>query len=329
MRKYKIPLVVLVLLMAVSAWLLLSRRSGTYARSAVEFAVKDTSLITGVEISGREGKVMLVKHELTWRVNGSTPVRKDRMSGLLVLLSRLEVLSPVSRSRMETVSRQLQRDGKRVIVTLNRGAAREYLVFHDTSETNATYMMLKDADTPFRMGVRGYKRRDLASLYETDDRYWRDNLLLHYLPEQIQYISLKYNRDPGRTFHLARNAAGEFEMSTGMVPGEWFNPQPSKLNQYLGYFFRIRFDAYADLGQDTPLRYEYSDEPECVLEVGNKTGSRTILSLFPVFKVDSAGIKKMDLNVLYAKIDDWDGMVVLKYLEIDPLLKDPGYFQSE
>jgi len=37
----------------------------------------------------------------------------------------------------------------------------------------------------------------------------------------------------------------------------------------------------------------------------------------------------MDLNVLYARITDWDGMVVLKYLEIDPLLKDPGYFQGK
>lgn len=329
MNRNKITLVVLVVLVVVSAWLLLSRRSGTYARSAVEFAVMDTNLITGVEITGRGGKVMLVKHEHIWRVNGITPVRKDRMSGMLVLLSRLEVISPVSRSRSEEVSRQLQTDGKQVIITLDKGGAREYFVFHDTTETNATYMMLKDADTPFRMGVRGYKRRDLAALYATDERYWRDNLLLHYLPEQIQYISLQRLRDPARTFHLTRNAEGGFEMSTGTVPGDWFDPEPSKLNQYLGYFYGIRFDAYADLGQDTPLIYEYNDEPDFVLEVGINTGSRTSLSLFPVFTVDPAGIKKMDLNVLYAKIDDWDGMVVLKYLEIDPLLKDPAYFQSK
>jgi hypothetical protein len=118
-------------------------------------------------------------------------------------------------------------------------------------------------------------------------------------------------------------------MSTGIVPGDWFDPLTSKLNQYLSYFYGLRFDAYADLRQDAPVKYEYSDEPDFVLEVGNNTGSRTSLSLFPVFTVDPAGIKKMDLNVLYAKIDDWDGMVVLKYLEIDPLLKDPGYFQSK
>jgi hypothetical protein len=329
MKRYRLTLVVLTVLVAVSAWLLLSRRSGTYARSAVEFAVKDTNLITGVEITGSGGDVMLVKHELTWRVNGSTPVRKDRMSGMLVLLSRLEVISPVSRSRMEEVSRQLQRDGKRVLITVDRGSDREYLVFHDTTETNATYMMLKDADTPFRMGVRGYKRRDLASLYETDVRYWRDNLLLHFLPEQIQYITLQYNRDPERTFHLARNKGGVFEMSTGMVPGEWLPPEPSRLNQYLSYFYGLRFEAYADLRQDSLLRYEYNEEPDFVLEAGSNNGNRTILRLFPVFKVDTAGKKKTELNVLYARIDDWDGMVVLKYMEIDALLKDPGYFQSE
>jgi len=329
MKRNKITLVVLVGLVAVSAWLLLSKRSGTYARSAVEFAVLDTNQITGVEITSRSGKVMLVKNEFTWRLNGSTPVRKDRMSGMLILLSRLEVISPVSHSRSEEVSRQLQTEGKRVIITVDKGAGREYFVFHDTTETNATYMMLKDADTPFRMGVRGYKRRDLAALYNTDERYWRDNILLHYLPEQIQYISLQHNNKPDNTFHLARNAAGGFEMSTGMVPGDWFNPVTSKLNQYLGYFYGIRFDAYADPGQDTPLKYEYNDEPDFVLEVGNNTGKQTSISMFPVFTVDAEGMIKMDLNVLYAKIDDWDGMVVLNYMEIDPLLKDPAYFQGK
>jgi len=328
MKRNKISLVILALLLAVSAWLLLTRRSGTYARSAVEFAVTDTNLIQSVEITGRGGKVMLMKQKHTWRVNGSTPVRRDRMSGMLVLLSRLEVLSPVSRSRSDAVYRKLQDEGKHVIITLDRGKAREYFVFHDTMETNATYMMLKDEDTPFRMGVRGYKRRDLAALYTTDERYWRDNLLLHYLPEQIQYISLQNKRDPARTFHLARKTAGKFEMSTGMVPGDWFEPEPERLNQYLGYFYGIRFDVYADPGR-APLEYEYSDEPDFVLEVVNSTGIRNSLNLFPVFTVDPAGNRKMDLNILYARMDDWDGMVILKYLEIDPLLKDPGYFQGE
>jgi len=329
MNRNKITLVVLVVLVAVSAWLLLSKRSGTYARSDFEFAVLDTNQITGVEITGRGGKVMLVKNEFSWRLDGSTPVRKDRMSGMLVLLSRLEVLSPVSRSRTEEVSTQLQTEGKRVLITLDKGAGREYFVFHDTTETNATYMMMKDADTPFRMGVRGYKRRNLAVLYNTEKRYWRENLLLHYQPEQIQYISLQHKRELDNTFQLARNASGGFEMSIGIVPGDWFNPLTSKLNQYLGYFYGIRFEAYVDPGQETPLKYEYNEEPDYVLEVGSSTGKRTSLSLFPVFTVNLEGIKKMDLNVLYAKIDDWDGMVVLNYMEIDPLLKDPGYFQGK
>ncbi len=121
MNRNKLTLVVLVVLVAVSAWLLLSRRSGTYARSAVEFAVMDTNRITAVEIADRGGTVILLKHEHTWLVNGSTPVRQDLMSGMLVVLSRLEVLSPVSRSRSGEISRQLQSDGKRVLISLDRG----------------------------------------------------------------------------------------------------------------------------------------------------------------------------------------------------------------
>ena len=329
MNRNKISLVLLAVLLAISAWLYFSRRSGTYARSAIEFAVTDTNLIRSVEIRGRGEKLMLLKHDHTWLVNGSTPVRKDRMKGMLLLLSRLEVISPVSRSRSEEVARHLRNEGKHVIVTMDRGEAKEYFVYHDTMETKTTYMMLKGKDTPFRMEVRGFKRRDLEALYATDERYWRDNLLLHYLPEQIQSVSLQNRREPASTFHLARNAGDGFEMSTGMVPGEWFEPDPSRLQQYLGYFYGIRFHAYADLSGDTPLEYGYSNEPDYVLEVFNTAGHRTSISLFPIFAVDAEGSKKMDLNVLYARIDDGDEMVVLKYLEIDPLLKDPGYFQGK
>ena len=153
MKRYRITIVLIALLVAVSAWLFLSRRSGTYRRSDVGFAVADTGLITGVEMEGSGGKVSLTRHDGTWRVNGSTPVRKDRMVGMLVLLSRLEVLSPVSRSRAAEVSRQLQQEGKRVSISLKKGDEREYLVLYDSTGTGATYMMLVNADTPFRMGV--------------------------------------------------------------------------------------------------------------------------------------------------------------------------------
>ncbi len=316
------------LLALVSAWLLLSRRPGTYARSDVAFAVKDTGRITGVEIKDSVGQVMLVKVEGTWRVNGSTPVRRDRMNGLMVMLSRLEVISPVSQSRMAEVATRLQKDGKQVVVSLDKGSDRVYFVWHDTTESDATYMLLKDADTPFRMGVRGYQRKDLSALYATDERFWRDNLLLQYLPVQIQDISLFYQRYPARTFHLARNEEGEFEMSTGTLPSEWFTPVSAKVHQYLGYFYGVRFDAYADQEDDPSWNDTCCDEPDYVLEVISTEGTRTTLRLCPIFRIDAEGNRKMDLNSLYAKVDDWEEMVLVKYPEIDPLLKEPGYFQS-
>lgn len=328
MRRFRITLVVLALLAAVSAWLLLSRRSGTYSRSDVEFAVPDTSLILSVEIRDGERRAILTRHADSWKLNGLAPVRTDRMSGMLVLLSRLEVISPVSRSRSARISRQLQEAGKQVVIRLSRGEDREYLVFHDTAETDATYMMLDDADTPFRMGVKGYRRRDLAALYRADERYWRDNVLLNFLPDEIAAIRLQNNRDPGHTFQLARNTEGGFELATGPVPGEWSEPVAGKLRQYLGYFYGVRFEDYAFVHPDDPSPYAYDETPAYVLEVTTVAGLRTSLEFFPVFTADDSGSKKMDLNVLYVKISDGNDMVMSNYLEIDPLLKDPGYFLS-
>lgn len=328
MKRYRIPLVVLVLLMAISAWLLLSRRSGTYRPATVQFAINDTSLIQSIEIEDPGGRVLLLKENGTWTVGDGMPVRQDRMKGMLILLSRLEVLSPVSRSRAALVSKQLQEYGKQVFIVLGRGDTREYLVFFDTTGTGTTYMMMKDADTPFRMGVRGYRRKDLASLYMTDERYWRDNLLLYFLPDQIDRISLRNNLDPEKTFHLARSEDGIFEISTGILPGQWSQPDKASLNQYLAYCYRVRFIDYADLPPYRSMPYQFKNDPDYVLEVSPVEGRKKTIKLYPVFTIDEAGNKKMDLNILYAGVDNWDGMVVLKYLEIDPLLKDPGYFQG-
>ena len=328
MKRYRISLVVLVLLMAVSAWLLLSRRSGTYPPSTVAFAIEDTSLIRSIEIEDPGGRVLLLKENGAWMVGGGSPVRQDRMKGMLVLLSRLEVLSPVSRSRTDLVSGQLQELGKRVVITPERGAVRDYLVYHDTTGPGATYMMMKTAGIPFRMGVRGYKRRELASLYVADERYWRDNLLLYFLPDQIDQISLINNLYPERTFHLARNDDGIFEISTGMVPGKWSLPDNARLNQYLGYFYGVRFDEYADLAPYPSANYRFKNEPDYVLEVNSVVGMKRTIRLYPVFTNDEAGNEKMDINILFAGVDKWDEKVVLKYLEIDPLLKDPGYFSG-
>jgi hypothetical protein len=327
MGRYRIHLAVLAILMAVSAYLILGKRSGTYSRSSVEFAVEDTSQISAVEISGKGESVLLLKEGPLWRVNGRTPVRMDRMQGFLILISRLEVKSPASRTVSAEIRKQLQTNGKRVMITGKKGPEKVYTVFH--GDRDVTYMMLEDSDTPFRMGVRGYSRQNLEALYSTDERYWRDNLVFHYLPDQIRQVSMINNLVPETTFHLARNEKGSFDMSVGVLPAGWFPPDEAKLRQYLGYFYHVRFDSYADLSQEAGKNYFHDDEPDFILEVESTKGIWTDLKLFPVYTIDTGGNKKMDLNMLVARIDDWDEMVVMKYIEIDPLLKDPQYFQSE
>jgi hypothetical protein len=129
------------------------------------------------------------------------------------------------------------------------------------------------------------------------------------------------------TFHLARNEEGLLEFSTGTLPGKWSLPDNARLNQYLGYFYRVRFDEYADLVPSSML-YHFKDEPDYVLEVTSVSGMKKTIRLYPVYTKDEAGNEKMDLNTLFAGVDNWDGKVMLKYLEIDPLLKDPGYFSG-
>jgi hypothetical protein len=85
------------------------------------------------------------------------------------------------------------------------------------------------------------------------------------------------------------------------------------LNQYLGYFNEVRFESYLDPQRDTLSR---SAGPDYILNLELLDGKRIYVESFPV----------SDFNRLYVRLARGEEWVVVKYVEIDPLLKEFKYF---
>jgi hypothetical protein len=186
-------------------------------------------------------------------------------------------------------------------------------------------MMLEGSGMAFRMGVRGYRQGNLAELYRSDPRFWRDNLIFHYLPDEILSVSLLYAKDPGRSFHLARNDAGEFKIAAGMIPESWESPSTERVRQYLGYFYDVRFGAFLDPETDT---LEYQSDPGFVLKLDLTDRRYSKLELYPVYRITAGGSREMDYNILYGRTGEGEDWIVLKYVEVDPILREYGYFRG-
>ncbi len=311
MRSLRFYLILFGVLASLAFYFYLNRKSGSYSLSKQEFSVRDTARIESILITSAFGEVNLSRKGSVWTVNGD-PVRDEALRGLHVMVSRLEVEAPVSRTLEDKVLDELEKESTRVHIEMEDGPAKAYRVFYD-HVSDASYMILEGSDIAFRMKVRGYRQTNLEELYSSDPRFWRDNIVFQSQPGEIQAISFLNNRDDWKSFHLARNEAGIFEVASGVVPQKWVSPGTESLNQYLGYFNEVRFESYLDPQRDTLSR---SAGPDYILNLELLDGKRIYVELFPV----------SDFNRLYARLARGEEWVVVKYVEIDPLLKEFKYF---
>ncbi len=324
MKKNRPYLIVAGLLAALALYFFLGRRSGTYRPSDNDFAVTDTGLIVSVRISSPEGELTLDRQHGHWSAGGYS-AREESIRALYMLLSKLEAGAPVSRSAGKRVRAGLADQATRVRILTADKREKAYRVFFD-SLSSSTYMILDGSDLPFHMRVRGYRQKNLQQLYRSDPGYWRDNHLFHYLPGEIRTVALLNNREPDKSFHLAKNEKGKFEVAGGTVPGSWVPASEESVDQYLRYFYDVRFESFLDPAADT---LHHAEDPDFILRVELENGERTGVQLFPVYHTGGPGESpEPDNNRLYARLERGQEWVVVKYVQIDPLLKDFDYFSG-
>jgi hypothetical protein len=161
--------------------------------------------------------------------------------------------------------------------------------------------------------------------YVGDPMFWRSNILFDLSAQQIASIVLLDHEQPSASFHLQRMGEGTMKIARGPVPKEWSHPDQEMLSQYLAYYRDVRFESYFDPRSDT---LHYAEEPSMELAVVTVEGQQIRLELFPAWQKRASGQVEPDFNVLYAWLEPEQEMLVVKYVQIDLLLKDYEYFQA-
>ncbi len=322
MKGIRLYLIIFGLLLALSAYLLLSRRSGSYSPSNIGFALEDTGNIEMLRISRHGETLELSRAGESWKVNGGS-ARQEAIRGLYVLISRIEVEAPVSNAIEERILAGFRDESAEILIGIREGPDKSYRVYYD-SISGSTYMMAKDSFTAFRVRLRGYQQSNLAELFVSDPAYWRENIIFQFHPSRISTITVLHKLEPERSFHLAKNDKGEFEIAGGIIPGEWSAPKVESLRQYLGYFREVRFEAYADPSGESLF---FREEPDYVINLEGLLGEQHTLELFPIYQITTGGEKRVDINRLFGRIGSIDNWILIKYVQIDPLLQDFEYFK--
>jgi hypothetical protein len=315
----------LVILLAAAVFTLFNRKSGTFTGDENQFAVRDTGKINIIEIKSKKDTVILERIQSGWKVNRTYSADHKKIERLLIVISRLQVSAPVPATIREEVRSNLEENGKIVTIITDRKSQHEIVMYQDTVHTHATYMVLGESDQPFRVEIPGYMGRNLSGLFIDEPDYWRDNSIFRLREDEIMSVTENNRIQPGKSFYLVNTGNSVYKLFTFSDSTEIKGFNPEKVKQYLSYFASVTFERFLSDEEKMNQSALTKDKPENIITVKDSGKNVIKMTTFPWYDPGQEEQSGPDLNRLIVVINDTD-IVIARYIEIDPVIKDIGYF---
>jgi hypothetical protein len=308
-----IPLLILVVY-------LLKGRS-PFGGENTSFAPDPAKEITGIEFTDSQNKLILEKKGEEWFVNKKFETRKSSILFILKILTEMEIKSPVT---PELFTKEILVKGTipvKVKVFGKGKMIKSFLVYKTTSNTYGNIMKLKSGSKPYIVYVPG-SEAEIGSAFTLNDLFWRPYTVFNLLPSEIYSVTLENMTDTALSFKI-KNENRILSLST--LTRELTGWDTSRVIRYVTYFTQIPFESWAfDLSADEKENIT-KGIPLYRITVFSSAGEKKILSLWER-SVSEEGGEKKDTDRLWGKTDGNDELFILRYTDIDPLLKKRSYF---
>lgn len=311
---------ILLIVVCIAAIFLFFRDHIPFGRNNTDFAVKPGTDITGVDLLQGDRKVVIRKSGNEWTVNRSKEARKTAILFLIRTLNEIRIKSPVSAEvfRSEIIDKKV--DPVRVIVYHKSRPVRSFYVYNTTSNTYGNIMKMKVASKPYIVYMPGYEE-NIGSHFISDELFWIPFSVFNLLPSQIKGITLDNEVDPAGSFSISRIANG-FKLDNGSFLSAGYDSL--KLRRYVSYFTSVSFESWAfDLTGNERREIE-STQPAYRISVKTTDGKEIILSVWERFR-DKVKNEK-DTDRVWAEKNDGKGIFIMRYFDLDPILKKKSYF---
>lgn len=304
----------LIAAVAVLAVLLVIRTRGGAGDSV--FSTGTGSDITKVTLERPDVKVILENRKGEWVLNRSG---KARMPAVMLLLATLEEMNPRSAVSADIFNRLSSgRHDEPVKVTAFAGRKRvtSFWVYHFSEPGFSSVLKRSAGAKPYLVYLPGYDF-DPGMVFTTDEDYWKPFTLFEIMPSAIKEVMMKYSSDSGRSFTIV-NEKG----SVSLTGSDAFDTVAVK--RYLSYFVKIPFESLAEGLSREEEQTIISGTSLFSLSVITVDGERHVLTGWRRSGInDSSG--EPDTDRLWGRLDDGP-LVVMRYLDIDPVLKKRSYF---
>jgi hypothetical protein len=319
MNKILVRIILLIVITGLVILLFLKVRS-PFGKNNSSFSPEPGKEITRIDFSQEGKKLTLSKNGDNWTVNGQTEVRKSGLNFILRVLSEIKIKSPVSPDLFKTEITAKHISPVKVRVFENSRVIKSFLVYKTSSNVYGNIMKINESSKPFIVYVPGYEG-DIGSGFTLNELFWQPYTVFDYLPSEITLVKFENLSDSSSSFSITNR---NHHFSIGGDAGNKTGWDSSLVYRYISYFARVPFESWAfDINVADQANIE-NQQPLYRITVLGTLNRKTVLTLWAI----PTG-KGPDSDRVYGKTDKKDNLFIMRYFDIDPLIKKRSYFFRE
>jgi hypothetical protein len=301
---------------------LLYRGRSPFGKRNSSFSSELKEGITKIELSAEGTKLILEKEGENWLVNGTGETRKSSILFIIRILTEMRIKSPVS---PELFRKEITEKGiapVKVRVFERNKVIKSFLVYKTASNIYGNVMKMREGSKPFIVYVPGFEG-DIGSGFDPNELFWQPYTVFNLIPSEISFVTLENITDPASSFSISRKDQHYFLSDLNNTLSGW---DSSRVKRYISYFTFIQFESW-DLGiSDDEKKKIDSENPVFRITVNKVSGERIVLTLWEKHSGENGAA---DSDRLLGKTEARDEFFVIRYFDIDPLLKKRSYFFPE
>ena len=327
--KYRLYLLIVLILFIIAIMILMPDNSSTIRDKEGNFAVSDISSVTRIHIGQQENnEINLVRNEGFWTLNDKYLARPEAVIALLQAVQVIDIKSPVSKVEHGFIMDSLNNRSALIEIFDGSKIIKKYHIFQEKGQLNRTFMLLEKSSQPFVVFIPGFTER-IGSIFSIDELYWRDKIIFHLTPAQIESVTVEHPASPEKSYRIKRVDNNRYVIESLLLNEPVSGYDTSAIISYLYNFVNIRFESFTSITADKKIQSIIKSTPLFIITIEDKYSNTNSLKAFSV-PVDNADNfqqqQEFDPDKMYAVFNENRDTVIIKYFVFDPLIKEIKYF---
>jgi len=303
---------------------LLFRHRLPFGKSNSSFAAEPEKEITRIDFSETGKRLSLEKKGDDWVINEKNEARKSGILFILRILREIKIKSPVSEELFKSAITDKGIEPVKIKVYERKRLIKSFLVYKTSSNDYGNIMKISTRSKPFIVYMPGYDR-NIGSAFTLNELFWQPYTVFNLLPSEIESVKFENLSDTSSSFIITRRNHHFILAAANRELTGW---DSTLVTRYLSYFAWIPFEKWdLELGDKEKNLIE-SQQPLYRIGVTTVTGKESILTLWEKMK-EGKDENTTDSDRLLGRTQSSDEFFIMRYFDIDPLLKKRSYFFPE